>query len=401
MSSSIPSESTPIRNGLSDMEEGLKAIAITDATGRIIDVNRAFTRITGYARSESVGHSLSLLDCGEGDKKCAEILWAKVLKDGHWSGHVKHKHQDGSLLDDWMDLTTTRNGHGEITNVLAYFHKASAVKSLSPQASAQSQRINEDNALYATALQSQPQKTDQSLEFLARANHEMRTPLNAIIGFSDMIAAEVYGPINNEKYQEYATIIQQSGQHLLQLVNNVLDHAKMENGKQRLDLGSVDIATLLDQTIGMISLRAHETDVTLKSSIAPGPTTITADALKLRQILINLLANAVKFTKRGGIVSLSAGLGPVGSYLFTVRDTGIGIAPEDLPRVLEPYGQAGQTNSDYNAGHDAGTGLGLPLAKALTELHGGTFKIESELGVGTTVHVTLPVERVIANPETH
>ena len=375
---------------LSDVEEGLKAIAITDPQGRILDVNRAFTRITGYTRREVVGQSLSLLNCGDGDKKCAEVLWAKALKTGHWAGPVKHKHNDGTILDDWMDLSITRNGHGKITNVIAYFHKASANMPTSTQALAQTQRIKEDNVLYAAALRSQPEKVDESLELLARANHEMRTPLNTIIGFSEMIASEVYGPIDNKKYQDYARIIQQSGQHLLQLVDTVLDQVKVDNGKHRLDLSPVEIAPLLEQSLSMVSLQASEKNVTVTSSIAPGPTTITADPLKIRQILINLLANAVDHTKPGGHVNLNGGLGPIGSYLFTVRDTGIGITQEDLIKALDPSTQDGEGGEDKNA-------LGLPLAKALTELHGGTFEIESELDVGTTVYVSLPASQAAQN----
>jgi len=228
-------------------------------------------------------------------------------------------------------------------------------------------------------------------EFLANMSHELRTPLNAIIGFSQIIHEGVLGPIGNEKYLEYAKDIQSSGEHLLSLINDILDLSKIEAGKLKLDEEEIDIVQVIDACMTLVRERAETGGVALHREIAASLGRLRADERKLKQILINLLSNAIKFTPSGGKVALRAALDAEGAMVLAVTDTGIGIAPEDIEKALAPFSQVATTLSRKYKG----TGLGLPLAQSLAELHGGTLEITSRPDEGTTVTVRIPVERVI------
>ena len=225
-------------------------------------------------------------------------------------------------------------------------------------------------------------------EFLANMSHELRTPLNAIIGFAEIMKdARLSGARPNV---EYATDIHQSGLHLLNIINDVLDMAKIEAGRVELD---EEIFVLDDEVAGalrMVSARAEDRDLVIESHIEPGLPPIHADRRMIKQILLNLLSNAVKFTPSGGRVEVAARRAADGGMAITVADTGIGIAERDLERVLQPFAQV----DSGLARRYEGTGLGLPICKALAELHGGTVTIASTLGRGTTVTVHIAAERV-------
>jgi signal transduction histidine kinase len=222
-------------------------------------------------------------------------------------------------------------------------------------------------------------------------SHELRTPLNAIIGFSEIIEKEMFGPIGSPRYTEYANDIHESGTHLLNLINDILDVSKAEAGKIELQESQILLADLVDASLRLILPRARESAVALTEPHVDHLPPVRADERRLKQVLINLLSNAVKFTPSGGRVSLEARLEPGRGLAIRVRDTGIGMAPEDIPRALEPFGQI----DSRLARKYEGTGLGLPLSKALVELHGGKLEIESEQGMGTTVTVLLPPERIV------
>ncbi len=229
--------------------------------------------------------------------------------------------------------------------------------------------------------------------FLATMSHELRTPLNAIMGFSEIMMSELCGPLENEKYREYNKDINESAGHLLALINDILELSKAEAGKLELQEGLVDFGSLVESSIRLIRQKAVCGEVAIETVIAPeiAPLRLHGDERKLKQILLNLLSNAVKVTPPGGRVEVRVACDRAGSLVVGVRDTGIGIAEADLPEALEPFGQAGS-----HAGRsDEGTGLGLPLAKAMTELHGGSLIIVSVLGAGTTVTVVIPGERVL------
>ena len=230
-------------------------------------------------------------------------------------------------------------------------------------------------------------------EFLAAMSHELRTPLNAIIGFSEVTSKETLGPIGNVKYREYATDVFESGQHLLSLINDILDLSKVESGKDELLEEEIRIASLAQSVLRLVKQRAKEQGVRLSAELQDHLPPLLADARKLKQILTNLLANAVKFTNPGGRVTLKARLGGDGGHIFQVVDTGIGMAPGDVPKALSRFQQV---DGDLNRRFE-GTGLGLPLTKALVEQHGGSLDIQSALDQGTTVTVRLPAERALGN----
>ena len=233
-------------------------------------------------------------------------------------------------------------------------------------------------------------------DFLAHMSHEFRTPLNAIIGFSDLMRAEVYGPINSPRYKEYIGDIADAGNHLLGLIDKVLDVAKIEAGKVEAQPVPVDISDLLQNCADLIRQPLAERQLTLEMRLPPTLPPVMADPQHLRQIVLNLLSNAVKFTLAGGEVSIGAArraandTGEEGIEIW-VTDTGIGIAPADIAKALAPFGQV-RTNANTA---QQGTGLGLPITKSLTELNGGRFEIRSEPGKGTRVSILFPTGKLL------
>ncbi len=233
-------------------------------------------------------------------------------------------------------------------------------------------------------------------EFLAVMSHELRTPLNAIIGFSEVITIETFGPVGSVKYREYARDIHESGQHLLSLINDILDLTKIEYGTDELNEDKVDVAEVVRSVLTLVGNRAEQSGIKLELALPDQLPALLADERKLKQILVNLLSNAVKFTNPGGEVTLRAWCRMDNGHVFQIVDTGIGIAPEDLPKALSRFGQV---DSNLNRRFE-GTGLGLPLAKALVELHDGSFDLQSEVGVGTTVTVRFPAKRIVSESAT-
>ena len=226
-------------------------------------------------------------------------------------------------------------------------------------------------------------------EFLANMSHELRTPLNAIIGFSDVISGERYGALENSKYKSYAADINASGRHLLEIINDILDLAKIESGNLELNEVDVGIEDLIGETLRIVGERAQARNLIIDSHVEPRGASIHADQRALRQILLNLLSNAIKFTQPGGRISVSAEIGAAGQTILAIKDTGIGMKPEEIPVAMSPFEQIADV---LNRQH-GGTGLGLPLTKSLVELHGGSLEIVSDSGVGTTVYVRFPASR--------
>jgi two-component system cell cycle sensor histidine kinase PleC len=231
-------------------------------------------------------------------------------------------------------------------------------------------------------------------EFLAAMSHELRTPLNAIIGFSEIIQTETLGPVGSVRYRDYASDIHESGEHLLDLINDILDLSKVESGLEELHEEDIEIPVLARSVWRLIQQRAQKQGVVLVLELPDDPPVLRADQRKLKQVLVNLLSNAIKFTESGGKVALKVWSQMDSGYVFQVVDTGIGIALEDIPKALSQFGQV---DSALSRRHE-GTGLGLPLTKALVELHGGSLDLQSELGVGTTITVRFPAERVVGSP---
>jgi signal transduction histidine kinase len=223
-------------------------------------------------------------------------------------------------------------------------------------------------------------------EFLATVSHELRTPLNAVIGFSDVQCQEMWGPLGHPRYREYADDIHASGSHLLDLITTILDISKAEAGKLEVAPIRLDPRPVVEAIVRLVRPAAQEKRIRLSVDLPGTPTSCFADPQALKQILLNLLSNAVKFTPEGGAVTVQLHTLADGSVEFIVRDTGIGIAAADLPRLMKPFEQASRGYSRRNGG----TGLGLPLVDSLVRLHGGTLHIDSAVGQGTTAAVRLP-----------
>jgi|GEM_PF-1911811 len=246
-----------------------------------------------------------------------------------------------------------------------------------------------------SAAQTHAELTNRTAsDLLSGMSHELRTPLNAIIGFSEIVRTEMFGPIGSDRYRTYLQDIHESGRHLLELINNLLDVARVDAGKIEMADQSIDIAALLQDCISNMSDQASDRQITLTAEVTDNLPPLRADRGMLSQVLLNLLSNAIKFTAAGGQVRITAWCRPGTGCVLQVSDTGKGIALKDIPLVLAPFGQVPDSTRRYQ-----GTGLGLPLSKALIELHSGSLDLQSELGIGTTVTIRLPAERVSAIPK--
>jgi two-component system cell cycle sensor histidine kinase PleC len=231
--------------------------------------------------------------------------------------------------------------------------------------------------------------------FLAQMSHELRTPLNAILGFSEVMKTEVFGPHAIPAYKEYSADIHNSGVHLLGLINEILDLSRIEAGRYELNEESVSLLGIVEDCHHLLKLRATNRGITIHEMFEADLPRLWADERAIRQICLNLLSNAIKFTPQGGEIWLKVGWTASGGQYMSVKDTGPGIPEEEIPVVLASFGQG--TNSIKSA--EQGAGLGLPIAKSLTDMHGGTFQLKSKLRIGTEVIVTFPPERVVAAME--
>ena len=251
-------------------------------------------------------------------------------------------------------------------------------------------RETTEHALRLAKVQAETANRAKS-EFLANMSHELRTPLNAIIGFSEMMKNESLGPMGNDRYREYAIDINDSGLHLLALINDILDLSKIEAAKTDLCEENLYIPDLIRSVRTLVTGWQEKKGIELNIDTAERLPMLRADGRRLKQILVNILSNAIKFTESGGRVTWTTWYGAEGGFVFQITDTGIGIALDDIPKALSTFGQV---DSALNRQYE-GTGLGLSLTKALIELHGGCLDLQSELGVGTTVTVRFPVTRVV------
>jgi len=239
------------------------------------------------------------------------------------------------------------------------------------------------------ALIDADRSSQQKTGALDDLSHELRTPLNAIIGFSDSIKKEVFGPLENERYKEYIGIIHDSGNHLLDLITDMLDHSKAESGTITLTETPVDVEQLVNSVLPMVGSLSREADVEVTATSLSNVPTIKVDEQKVRQILLNLLSNAIKFTPSGGKVELIVGVPEDQSVMLAIKDNGVGIAKEDLGKVFRPFEQT----MPHGLRGESGTGLGLPLSMRLAELHGAYISVESKVGEGSVFALVLPRER--------
>lgn len=291
---------------------------------------------------------------------------------------LEHKTRDGGLVSFAIDITRQK---ADEDRLLRSERQTRSVVGELERAERESAELAEKyNAARLKAEEASAAKSN----FLANMSHELRTPLTAIIGFSDMMAKQMHGPLGHDQYLEYIRSIHESGEHLLALIVDVLDMAKVEAGKFEIHPKPTYVDEIIEQVARMVATRAEEKQVELDVDLSDiGQATVDARAIK--QILINLVGNAIKFTPTGGRVLIQS-RGSVKDIMIRVVDTGIGIPPEDIPRLGRPFEQI---ENDHSRTHE-GTGLGLALCKAFVALHGGTIDISSEVGVGTMISVVLP-----------
>ncbi len=299
------------------------------------------------------------------------------LNSGEWLHIVERRGADGGIITVGVDITPLKRKEEELAR-----NERRLTDALN-RAESQEYRIK----ALAREAHEERQKAEEASRaksaFLANMSHELRTPLNAVIGFSEIMAKELFGAIGNEQYKQYSSDIFDSGNHLLELINDILDMAKIEAGKLTLLPRPLDPSVAIEQAVRLTKRKAEEKGLTIVVDAENMPE-IEADHRAVKQILLNLLSNAVKFTDQGAIMVHARG-GPAGLTLRVV-DTGCGIPPEHLPRLARPFEQVEQELSRNHSG----TGLGLALTKSLTEMHGGKFAIQSEIARGTIVTVTLP-----------
>ncbi|HEY7670237.1 MAG TPA: HAMP domain-containing sensor histidine kinase [Hyphomicrobium sp.] len=223
-------------------------------------------------------------------------------------------------------------------------------------------------------------------EFIANMSHELRTPLNAIIGFSKLLAEEGERSLSRPEIAEYANLIHDAAGHLLSVINDILDISKIRSGTCTLETRDVNVGEVLNASVSSFRLMAEAAGVALEVEIDPSLPSVRGDAVKLRQVFTNLISNALKFTRSGGSVKVKSAVAANGSVVVEVCDTGVGMSEEEIAVALMPFGQVDSSHARWREG----TGLGLPIARALVRLHGGEFHIRSRKGVGTEVFVALP-----------
>ncbi len=350
-------------------------IIVTDRQHRIVRVNDSFVRTFGWSRDQLIGELLpDFIPSDEGAGDGADFLQRGVRS----TGETRLLRADGTTANALYTsaaLELSQRRKFQVTTIMDITLRKQMEISL---------RVSKDQADAANHAKS---------AFLASMSHELRTPLNAIIGFSEIMMNEAFGPIGTRKYIEYLQDVHLSARHLLEIINEVLDMSKIEAGKVELDEQVFNVGELLQSVSRMMVSRAFSANISLDTSVMQGLPLLRADPRLIRQVLINLVSNAIKFSGRGDTIRVSAELRPDGDLQIVVKDEGIGIPSDKIREALEPFGQI----HDSSVARDQqGTGLGLPLAKAMVELHGGTLRLQSEENVGTTVTIDLPSRRLVS-----
>jgi len=354
-------------------EHSTDAITRYDLAGKVLYISPSVERLLGYSVDECVGrYSSDFLHPDDVDRVTEEILG--MFTDGNIRRtSFRMMAKDGRYL--WLESA--------MTPVEGFDKKYQGFIACTRDVT--DQKIREQELMAAREKAEQASLTKS--RFLANMSHELRTPLNAILGFSEMMTEQVFGPMENDQYMEYAGLIHESGSHLLSLISDILDMSKIEAGKYDLALEPVCVGTAIEKAARMVQTRVDEGELELLLQLdgADGYT-VLADERAVTQILLNVLSNAVKFTPAGGRITVSALPAAHGHIAISVKDTGVGIDPDDLERVLNPFEQ----DVRHAELASQGTGLGLPLVRALVDMQDGAFAIESTPGRGTTVNIMLP-----------
>jgi len=351
-------------------------IVICDATQPdqpIVFANAAFTRMTGYTTAEAMGRNCRFLQGRDTDREAVERMRRAIAVGRAVTVTVRNYRKDGRTFWNEVNISPLNDENGRLIHFVGILQDVT-------------NRIRTEESLRDAKNQAEMANRAKS-EFVANVSHELRTPLNAILGFSEMMQLEFFGPLGAPQYTDYAKDVHKSGKLLLDIINDILDFSKIEAGRMELFPEPVPATEAVSDSLRLVTGRAEAAGVALVRDLPADLPPILVDPRAIRQVLNNLLTNAVKFTPKGGRVTVSARPADGEMVELAVSDTGIGIAAKDIVKVLEPFGQADNSQSR----RQQGTGLGLPIAKAQIELSGGTFRLESEPGRGTTVSIRLPV----------
>ncbi len=352
-------------------------IVVTDRHQRVIRVNDSFVRIYGWSRDELIGREFVDVVAPD-EREQVRSDHDEFIRSGiRSSGEMRILREDKTMANALFTTAALELSHGrrfQVTTIMDI--------TLRKQMEITLRRAKEqaDSANHAKS------------QFLANMSHELRTPLNAIIGFSEMMIKETFGPLGDKKYSEYLDDIHLSARHLLEIINEVLDMSKIEAGRVELDEELFNIGQLIDSVSRMMASRAFSSGLKITETVKDNLPPLYADHRLVRQILINLLGNAVKYAREGTAIDIKAFLVKGDALRVVVSDTGIGIPKDRIAEALEPFGQVSKRAETSNP--IQGTGLGLPLAKAMMELHGGVLTLESDVGKGTIVTIEFPSTRV-------
>jgi PAS domain S-box-containing protein len=357
------------------LDTATDGILLMDRNGLILSLNRSAEALFGYDSEEMEGKPFTRLFAPESHRAAVDYLeglsannFASLLNDGREIiGQVK----GGGLIPVFMTLG--RVGEG-MQKFCAVFRDITQWK-----------RAEEE---LLEAKRKAEQSSSAKSDFLAKISHEIRTPLNAIIGFADVMREERFGPVGNDRYREYLKDIQTSGAHLVSLINDLLDLSKIEAGKVDLSFAGVELNDIARQCMAIMQTQANRERIIIRTSLFPDLPQVVADVRSIRQIVLNLLSNSIKFTPPGGQVILSTQLSETGEVLLRVRDTGVGMSESEVATAMEPFRQLSTSAP--------GSGLGLPLTKALTEANRASFSVKSNVNAGTLVEITFPANRVLA-----
>jgi PAS domain S-box-containing protein len=365
-------EQKPVDGRARILDTATDGIIVVDEHGRIENINRSAEALFGIEAGAVLKQPFTELFAEESRKAALDYLdglaengVASVLNDGR---EVIGKVPKGGLIPLFM--TMGRLGGGP--KFCAVLRDITHWKNVEEELIAAKRAAESANA--------------QKSEFLAKISHEIRTPLNAIIGFSEVMMGERFGPIGNERYRDYLKDIHVAGTHLVSLLNDLLDLSKIETGQLDLTFAPVGLNELTQQCVGIMQPQASRARIIIRTSLTPGLPQVKADERSLRQIVLNLLANSIKFTGPGGQVIVSTACADSGETVLRVRDTGVGMSAKDVEAALEPFRQTA-TSGSWGSG---GTGLGLPLTRALAEANGAHFNIKSAPNAGTLVEIAFP-----------